>query len=50
MSLTGALKMINAELLKLVVEASNDGIVVAEQEGDENILIYANPAFQRLTG
>ncbi|WP_449440103.1 PAS domain-containing protein [Pseudomonas migulae] len=42
--------MINAELLKLVVEASNDGIVVAEQEGDENILIYANPAFQRLTG
>lgn len=50
MSLTGALKMIDAELLKLVVEASNDGIVVAEQEGDENILIYANPAFQRLTG
>jgi PAS domain S-box-containing protein len=42
--------MINAELLQLVVEASNDGIVVAEQEGDENILIYANPAFQRLTG
>ncbi|PTT93615.1 hypothetical protein DBR45_52515, partial [Pseudomonas sp. HMWF031] len=42
--------MIDAELLKLVVEASNDGIVVAEQEGDENILIYANPAFQRLTG
>ena len=50
MSLTGALKMIDADLLKLVVEASNDGIVVAEQEGDENILIYANPAFQRLTG
>lgn len=42
--------MINAELLQLVVEASNDGIVVAEKEGDENILIYANPAFQRLTG
>ena len=42
--------MINTELLKLVVEASNDGIVVAEQEGDENILIYANPAFMRLTG
>ncbi|MFJ2385848.1 PAS domain-containing protein [Pseudomonas sp. HMWF006] len=42
--------MINAELLHLVVEASNDGIVVAEKEGDENILIYANPAFQRLTG
>ncbi|WP_439885402.1 PAS domain-containing protein [Pseudomonas syringae] len=42
--------MINAELLKMMIEASNDGIVVAEQEGDENILIYANPAFQRLTG
>jgi len=24
--------------------------VVAEQEGDDNILIYANPAFERLTG
>ena len=37
---TGA--MINAKLLQLVVNASNDGIVVAEQEGDDNILIYAN--------
>ncbi len=42
--------MINAKLLQLVVNASNDGIVVAEQEGDDNILIYANPAFERLTG
>ena len=42
--------MINAKMLQLVIEASNDGIVVAEQEGDDNILIYANPAFQRLTG
>ena len=42
--------MINAKLLQLVVEASNDGIVVAEQEGDDNILIYANQAFERLTG
>lgn len=42
--------MINAKLLQLVVEASNDGIVVAEQEGTDNILIYANPAFERLTG
>lgn len=42
--------MISAKLLQLVVEASNDGIVVAEQEGDDNILIYANPAFERLTG
>lgn len=42
--------MISAKLLQLVVEASNDGIVVAEQEGEDNILIYANPAFERLTG
>ena len=42
--------MINAKLLQLVVNASNDGIVVAEQEGDDNILIYVNPAFERLTG
>ena len=42
--------MINARLLQRMVDASQDGIVVAEQEGDENILIYANPAFQRLTG
>ncbi|MBP5946962.1 MULTISPECIES: PAS domain-containing protein [unclassified Pseudomonas] len=42
--------MIDAQLLKLMIETSNDGIVVAEQEGDENVLIYANQAFQRLTG
>ena len=42
--------MINAKLLQLVIDASNDGIVVAEQEGDDNILIYANAAFERLTG
>ena len=42
--------MINAKLLQLVVDASSDGIVVAEQEGDDNILIYANKAFTALTG
>lgn len=42
--------MINAKLLQLVIDASNDGIVVAEQEGDDNILIYANRAFERLSG
>uniref|UniRef100_UPI0028AE384E PAS domain S-box protein n=2 Tax=Pseudomonas TaxID=286 RepID=UPI0028AE384E len=42
--------MINAKLLQLMVEQSNDGIVVAEQEGDDSILIYVNPAFQHLTG
>ena len=42
--------MINAKLLQLIVEASNDGIVVAEQEGEDSILIYANAAFERLTG
>lgn len=42
--------MINAKLLQLVVNASNDGICVAEQEGDDNILIYVNKAFETLTG
>ncbi|MDD0973021.1 PAS domain-containing protein [Pseudomonas fontis] len=43
--------MINAKLLQRMIDASNDGIVVAEQEGDEDtILIYVNPAFERLTG
>ncbi|MCV9920968.1 PAS domain S-box protein [Pseudomonas sp. BT-42-2] len=43
--------MINAHLLQSMIDASNDGIVIAEQEGDEDtILIYVNPAFERLTG
>jgi PAS domain S-box-containing protein len=43
--------MINAQLLQMVVNASNDGIVIAEKEGDQDtILIYVNPAFERLTG
>lgn len=42
--------MINANLLQHVVNASCDGIVVAEQEGDDTILLYVNPAFERLTG
>lgn len=42
--------MISAKLLQLVVDASNDGIVVAEQEGDDNILIYVNKAFEAMTG
>lgn len=43
--------MINAKLLQLVINASNDGIVIAEKEGDQDkILIYVNPAFERLTG
>ncbi|MFQ6557954.1 PAS domain-containing protein [Pseudomonas sp. Lb2C1-1] len=42
--------MINAQLMQLVINASNDGIVIAEKEGEDNILIYVNPAFERLTG
>jgi PAS domain S-box-containing protein len=41
---------ISLELLKKAVDASNDGIVIAEQEGDDNILVYVNKAFERLTG
>jgi len=42
--------MLDSELLQKAVDASNDGIVIAEQEGNDNILIYANAAFERLTG
>ncbi|WP_339545700.1 PAS domain-containing protein [Pseudomonas sp. RA_35y_Pfl2_P32] len=42
--------MINAQLLQLVINASNDGIVIAEKEGEDTILIYVNPAFEKLTG
>lgn len=42
--------LISPELLERIVDASEDGIVVAEQEGDENILIYVNRGFERLTG
>ncbi|MCE3027160.1 MULTISPECIES: PAS sensor domain-containing protein [Salinicola] len=42
--------MISPALLERIVNASDDGIVVAEQEGDENILIYVNEGFERLTG
>ena len=35
----------------MVINASNDGIVIAEKEGElDNILIYVNPAFERITG
>ncbi|WP_043527503.1 PAS domain-containing protein [Litchfieldella xinjiangensis] len=42
--------MISPELLERIVDASEDGIVIAEQEGDDNILIYVNQGFERLTG
>jgi PAS domain S-box-containing protein len=42
-------KLRNALLLQLV-ENAQDGIVVAEKEGEDTILIYVNPAFERLTG
>ncbi|CAN8142801.1 Signal transduction histidine kinase [uncultured Thiomicrorhabdus sp.] len=42
-------KLRNALLLQLV-EQAQDGIVVAEKEGNDTILIYVNPAFERLTG
>lgn len=42
--------MISPALLERIIDASEDGIVVAEQEGDEHILIYVNQGFERLTG
>lgn len=42
--------MIDPKLLERVINASQDGIVIVEQEGDENILIYVNQGFENLTG
>lgn len=42
--------MIDPKLLERVINASQDGIVIVEQEGDENILIYVNKGFENLTG
>ncbi|MDD3610002.1 MAG: PAS domain-containing protein [Halothiobacillaceae bacterium] len=42
--------MLHADILIRAIDASDDGIVIAEQEGEDNILIYVNPAFERLTG
>lgn len=41
---------VSLELLKKAVDSSGEGIVIAEQEGDDTILIYVNKAFERLTG
>lgn len=38
------------ELLLQLVENAQDGIVLAEKEGDDTILVYVNPAFEKLTG
>lgn len=42
-------KLRYATLLQLV-ENAQDGIVVAEKEEQDTILIYVNPAFEKLTG
>ena len=38
------------EILLQLVESAQDGIVVAEKEGEDTILVYVNPAFEQLTG
>lgn len=38
------------EILLQLVESAQDGIVVAEREGEDTILVYVNPAFEQLTG
>ncbi len=41
---------ISLNLLKKAIDTANDGLVIAEQEGDDTILLYVNQAFERLTG
>ncbi len=38
------------EILKQAVMDSRDGITISEMRGDENPLIFVNPAFEQLTG
>ena len=41
---------ISFSLLRQAIDASNDGLVIAEREGEDTIIIYVNAAFERLTG
>jgi PAS domain S-box-containing protein len=41
---------ISLRLLKQALDTANDGLVIAEREGDDTILLYVNQAFERLTG
>ena len=41
---------ISLNLLKKAIDSANDGLVIAEQEGEDTILLYVNEAFERLTG
>lgn len=38
------------DLLAQLVDSSQDGIVIAEKEGKDHILIYVNKGFERMTG
>lgn len=38
------------ETLLQLVENAQDGIVIAEKEDRDTVLIYVNPAFEKLTG
>lgn len=42
--------MLPSDLPLKAMALANDGIVISEQEGEDHILIYVNPAFERLTG
>ncbi|MES9862653.1 MAG: PAS domain S-box protein [Candidatus Thiodiazotropha sp. LLP2] len=41
---------ISLQLLKQALDTANDGLVIAEREGEDTILLYVNNAFERLTG
>lgn len=41
---------ISFSLLKQAIDEANDGLIIAEREGDDTIIIYVNKAFERLTG
>lgn len=42
--------MLPEDIFLKAIEASRDGMIITEERGKDNIIIYANKAFERLTG
>jgi PAS domain S-box-containing protein len=42
--------LIEQRLMHFAIEAARDGIVIAEAQGADMPIVYANEAFSRMTG
>ena len=41
---------IRPDLLQALIDHAEHGITIAEREGNDTVLLYVNPAFEKLTG